>query len=642
MSAWEARCRALERFAPLWTGVAVLTGVLLFLPPVPYWLDAPEFVAAAWNLGHAHPPGHPAMLMVLKAFLLLPVGEAGFRANLFAAVFGGVSAGIVCRLATVLALELLPGPHRGVSRVIPPVAGIVAGLGFGWSPSSVMQSLSVEVYSLNAALTLAALAVALGDDPAGRLGASRRDWRTVGPLALFVGLGLGNHHLLTTLAFPAIALALCGRGRLRLEAVGAGVLVALAVTILIYGYLWARGLAGAWPAWADTSSLDGVFWVASARMFSASLGGFDDPILGVWKNAVKALMVLAGDFSPVGPVLALGGLYLCLRAGSIRSAVVLFLLVAGSLASKVSMGILDPNNPDDHGYFLGAVAGVAVLQALFGAGLVASTQTGPRVVRLVVLACGTCVFVATALVPPVHSGPIASERLRLRDPVVLLRSIWDEQPARTVLLLSHYPVYFQALYARTVEGERPDVTLVQSSLYRKARGGQFYAERLRKEDPDLSGVVHGFLRAGAVGSEDLRALAAHRPVRMDAEDEPPIAGLAFAGWTLALAHEDEASLVERVTAHIGRLRGLFQWEASKCEDMDIETRRVLLRHLASMARSLAGLGHPEAAVRLVHAALELNPLDRQLRALAADLTGQAGGRVLPGHELGTPGGPTLH
>ncbi len=618
--------RSTSRSAPFWTGVIVLVGLLVFLPPVPYWLDAPELVAAAWNLGHVHPPGHPALLMILKAFLQIPVGEAAFRANLFSAVFGGVSAGLVCRITQVLAAGLVPGVdrRRPFARSVPLLAGIASGIAFGWCQSSVIQSLSVEVYALNAALVL--LALVLCPDFAGGTDAARWDRRDLGPIAAVLALGLANHHFLTILAVPALVLALSSQRRIRFEAAGASVLVTVATAVVAYGYLWARGAAGAWPAWADTSSLDGVWWVASARMFSESLGGFDDPVSGLAANLGKAVALLATDFSPAGVVLATGGLYLCVRTGQVRVAVVLVLLIAGSLASKVSMGILDPHNPDDHGYFLGAVAGVAILHGLFGAGLIGLAAQIPlsRPGRWAVGTLGAAVLASTALVPPAMSLPVAVERAALRDPVEVLRLVWDEQPPRSVLFLSHYPVYFQAMHGQVVEGARPDVTLVQSSLYRKARGGRFYAERLRREDPDLRGLVEGFLRDNTMSAPEVARLAARRPVRFDAEDEPILSDLRFAGWTLEVGTgipdgnetSSKNTVIRSIKAHLARLRSLVPaWPAP----MDTETRRVLIRHLASMARTLSGLGQREAAGLLVGFALELNPLDRQLRRMATDL-----------------------
>lgn len=611
MKAMAVLTSALPVSLPVWTGLSVFCGFVVFAPAVPYWLDAPEFTAAGWTLGHAHPPGHPAMLMILKAFLLLPFGEIAFRANLFSALFGAMSAGLVCRIAQVLAADLLGRPGRVSS-----LGGFAAGLGFGWSLSGVIQSLSVEVYTLNVALVLAALALVLIE------GAG---WRVAGPLFVLLALGLGNHHFLMVLAAPAISVAVWGLKGRPIPAIGAGGVLLIATTALIYAYLWVRGSAGAWPAWADTTSPDGVWWVASARLFSESLGGFDDPVSGVAKNLVKAFALLATDFSPAGVVLAAGGLYLCFRSGRLRTAMVLILLLAGSLASKVSMGILDPDNPDDHGYFLGAVASVAILQGLFGAGLAGLAAQGASLpaTRWGMRTLGAAVLVATALVPPLFAGPTAVERLRLRDPVAVLRLIWEEQPPRSVLFLSHYPVFFQAMYGQAVEGTRPDVTLVQSSLYRKARGGRFYAERLQRGDPDLGALVQGFVDHGTLDAAEIRRLAAHRPVRFDAEDEPQMPRMRFAGWTLEAwtgtpdrGESPGETVIEAIEVHLARLRSLVPaWP----EPMDLETRRVLLRHLASMARTLAGLGQGPSASRLLEAALELNPLDRQLRQMAKAL-----------------------
>lgn len=617
---------------PLWTGVIVFAGFLLFLPPVPYWLDAPEFVAAAWNLGHVHPPGHPALMMVLKAFLMLPIGEAGFRANLFSALCGAISAGLVSCLVQVFAKDVL---LTKLSYLVPALIGIIAGIGFGWSLSSVIQSMSIEAYSMNAALMLAAVLLALCgfQGGSGPTHCGQLRWRVVGPITLLLAVGLANHHYLTVLAIPAVLAALLRRGPFPGQTAAACGLFLVATIGLMFGYLWARGLVGAWPAWADTSSLSGVWWVASAQVFAGSLGGFEEPLSGIWSNVVKAFALLATNLSPVGVVFGLGGLYLCLRSGLGRIGIVVALFIAGNLASKVLMGILDPENPDDHGYFLGAVAGVATLQGLFCAKMAGLSVGGPypRWARWTLLTVAATVLFLLAIAPAAQSFPVAAKRSQTRDPPTVLRLIWEEQPTRSVMFLSHYPVYFQAMYQRVVEGVRPDVTLVQSSLYFKAREGRFYAERLRREDGDLEEVVREFVGRGTLDAAAVLRLAALRPVRLDAEDRLVIPEVRFSGWTLEVIGDERGGAREyevpepdpttKVEAHIQNLRLLVpRWSGL----VDSETRRVLLRHLASMARTMAALGHRRAGARLVEAALALNPLDRELRSMAVEIAGPDG------------------
>lgn len=50
-------------------------------------------IAAAWELGVAHPPGYPLFVLATKAFAtLLPVGSVAWRANLLSALFASFGA----------------------------------------------------------------------------------------------------------------------------------------------------------------------------------------------------------------------------------------------------------------------------------------------------------------------------------------------------------------------------------------------------------------------------------------------------------------------------------------------------------------------------------------------------------------------
>jgi hypothetical protein len=63
-----------------------LTVLLKTIAPTVYTLDSGEFVIAARYLGFAHGPGYPLYLLILHAFLHLPIGDLGFRGNLLSAL----------------------------------------------------------------------------------------------------------------------------------------------------------------------------------------------------------------------------------------------------------------------------------------------------------------------------------------------------------------------------------------------------------------------------------------------------------------------------------------------------------------------------------------------------------------------------
>lgn len=113
------------------------------------WLDAGELAAAGFDLGVAHPPGAPGLLLLLRLATLLPIGSLGLRMALVSGALGAAAVGLV-----VAVLE-----RRGAHPVLAAIAGlwVLAGLTF------VRQGRVVEVYALAAALLMVVL---WGLDPA--------------------------------------------------------------------------------------------------------------------------------------------------------------------------------------------------------------------------------------------------------------------------------------------------------------------------------------------------------------------------------------------------------------------------------------------------------------------------------------------
>jgi len=582
-------------------GVAAFLLYAALLPQSVGWLDAPELLAAGSNLAQPHPPGHPAFVAALKAFLLLPAGDAAFRGNLFSAVLGAVAAALTAAIAGVLATS---AAGDRAPRWTIEAAALSAGLGLAACGSAAIQSLSLEVYTLNAALSLGALLLAI---------LRPGDARAAVPVAAMLGLGLANHHLLTVLAMPGLAVAWLRRGCLRGVAIGAA--AAILVAAGTYAFLAARSAAGAWPAWADASSLDGLLWVASARVFAGSVGGFGEG--GIAANAASAPALVAQVLSPLAPALAAWACVALWRRGGGRPAAAVALLVAGSLASKVMMGILDPDNPDDHGYFLAAMAGTTALAAAGAAALVgAAARLRPGAARAAIGAGGVACLAGTAVFPAAAGAPVLEERSHEPDTAAVGRVAFGDAPVRSALLLSHYPVFFLATERGAVEGARPDVTVVQQGFNRRARGGGAYAARVASDDPDLAGLAGAFVSTGALDWGEVVRLAGRRPVGVEADPDlrAPLGDLRFAGWTWEVAPgapPDPAGAAARARAHVDALRRA----APAWPRPGTETRRVLLRNLAASATWLSGRGEGEAASVLLAAAAELAPNDATVRAM---------------------------
>lgn len=284
-----------------WLG-AVLAGAVPFafylrtLAPTVYGVDSAELSTGAYLLGIVHPPGSPGYLLLGHAFTWLPVGDIGYRLNLFSASAAALSLcflyAITRRLTGDTALAVLNSWFAGSTYYL-------------W-----VTAVAAEVYALQGCFVLGAVALAL------RWRADRRPW-TFHLLCFVLGFGLGVHPSLG-LMLPGLAVLACvglddGRpGSRRLEI---GALCGL-LGLSVYAYLPLRHLADlplnpARDYWhVDLASWDGFRWMVSGRAFErhffalrldalpAEIGPFG---YHLWSNfsglgALLGLVGLAGDF----------------------------------------------------------------------------------------------------------------------------------------------------------------------------------------------------------------------------------------------------------------------------------------------------------------------------------------------------------
>ena len=164
--------------------LGITSGVLYFLTLARdvYLEDSGELIAAAYNLGIAHPSGYPLYLLLGKAFTWLPFGTVAFRLNLMSAVFA-VGTAVLLFLSLLKLARILGKAGWSVSIVAFLVTLLFAvGRDF-WS-----QAIIAEVYTLHTflvgLLTWGFLAWWEG-----------RKLRQVYWLAFLSGLGLTNHEL---------------------------------------------------------------------------------------------------------------------------------------------------------------------------------------------------------------------------------------------------------------------------------------------------------------------------------------------------------------------------------------------------------------------------------------------------------------
>jgi len=248
----------------VWPAVVFLSGLILLSLT---WTDAiqvadsGELVAAACNLGVAHPPGYPLYTLLGHVMCLLPGStEAGRVAWL------SVGAGLLAMLLVYTIVVRAGGrPWAAAAGALTLASGDIF-----WRYSSLP-----EVFGLNAALCLGVLFVSL--EATRSEGASRGRqviWSML--CGLTAGLALSNHHSavwVLPVAVPAVLLPLRP-----VWALGARVAAGLAGGLLGLSPYLHLLLADPkiLPRWGDTSTWSG-FLVHFLRQdygtFSLSVGG---------------------------------------------------------------------------------------------------------------------------------------------------------------------------------------------------------------------------------------------------------------------------------------------------------------------------------------------------------------------------------
>ncbi len=188
------------------------------LCPTIYVEDSAEFSAAAAELGVPHPPGYPLYTLVAAAFVrLFPIGDIGYRSNLFSAVCGAAAVGVLWILLR----------RSTISRA----AALAATFCFAFGATFWSQCLAAEVHALNGLLLALAL---LGAFEAIRA-ASKRTFAAAG---LAIGLAIGHRNLNVLFLAPLLVLLWnASRTVARRYQVLLSALAAMAASAIVYIYL---------------------------------------------------------------------------------------------------------------------------------------------------------------------------------------------------------------------------------------------------------------------------------------------------------------------------------------------------------------------------------------------------------------------
>ena len=553
---------------------------LATLPQGTHWLDSPELIAGATELGVVHPPGHPLYAVLVRAVeVLLPVGPLPFRVALVSALCAALAAALFAGLARRLVVRAFPAAPR------PAWLALAGALALGTAPSCWLQAQRAEVYTLNLLLVLLALDLALRDD-------ARCTWLA----GLVAGLGLAHHHYLVVLSAPALAATVLARGRV---AAWAGGVAAACAGLLAYAYLPLRGRLPLAVNWARPGDLAAVWDTVAARVFQASVGqqAGSTARIDVPANLAQLAGMLADDATGIGLALAAVGLAAAWRRSRALAAS-LGLLALTAFAAKGVMEV-DPLNPDDHGYLLPGLAGVLLLATL---GLAALVEKA----RAVGAWAGPAALAGLAGLTALRAPDLDLGAFDAPDRVY--EALAAGLPPGGAWFAWYFPLHFLVLEKQVAEGSRPDLVVLQQSLDAKLRGGDATVADASRAAPELAPLLadlHDDWRLSAAGRGVLQQVPTWlEPAPdpwLDAREQVP------AGWLF------RAATCERCPAP-------FVADAAPLLDAvrpwlhDRTTRRVLT-HLA-----YAGAGMLAAQGRLADAAGRMEVLQELQPELRGRLT----------------------
>ncbi|MFW5875705.1 MAG: protein O-mannosyl-transferase family [Myxococcota bacterium] len=569
-----------------------------------YWLDAGEFVAASVDLGIAHPPGHPLMALLGRAFAFVPLGPLPLRIALASAACAAVALGFLYR-----ALEhTLQAAGAGASRLRIPLAlggtWLVAGAFGLW-----FQAVRPEVYALQAALVLAALERVLAFEA--RL--PEVDGRPLYVASLLFGLALANHHFLGFLLLPAVAPTLArltlARGPKPLLRCAS----AAALGLVTYAYLPVRAAAGPTPNLGEPTSWARLGWVISAQAFQGNQG--EGVPLSLGERWADVVVLLADNLHVATVLLALAGLYVALRRPPSRRAGTVWMAVAVVYAAARAWLGFVRRNPDALGYLVPALAAVVALALVFVAVLLRTFDARPRPGPMVT---SLAVMIAVAGAAQLGGGVRASELASFDATDAFDDPLRRELPPRAVVV-AHAPQTVFRLWGGTVtERVRPDVTVVPIPFLPYPG----MVEGLVEREPELREMLSGYLLEGELRQPDLQSLAAQRPllVEMDVRVPPDLFETLVPN---GLYHEVLPDGATDADEHLGAESAEAAWQRLYARlDVplrDRETRHQLLWRHYNEALYYAGFGDRERAREAVARGLQLDPRADELRALKAAL-----------------------
>jgi hypothetical protein len=543
------------------------------------WLDSPEFIAASYTLAMPHPPSHPLYVMLAKFFSFMPAADIAARITFFSALTGSLCCLIFYRIFILLMEKLIRNSGIAGTRSLPVIAlffSILLSLTHGmW-----LQSTRAEVYALNLLIILLIIAVILyfEDNPSLVLALT----------SFLAGTGMANHHFLVFLFILSLLLYFLFVKNFRAAIFSKKIFIALfcfILPVLMYFYLPVRGNHNPEMSWGTADSLTGIADIISTRIFADSLG--TDQIINaavlfenLGKNFQEGLKIFIDECTPLIFMLSIGGFLLLLR--DFPKLFLFFLCaLAFNFFSKTSMTILDSENPDDYGYFLLSITLITLFSGIIPSCISAILEKKRKILSYAAYAFIIAIIAFAGYSRTDYSLKSGMNQSDFYDTESVREESLINLPSETVVFQYYYHLFFQTLYEKTVENERPDITPVHMSFYsRMGDSGYSYRKYIMKSHPFLEDIIASYENTSEFPVEEVLKFAGKKPVFLELTHslEFPDSNLHFNGFYFRVSGspvqiDDQDAILEKQKTFISNLFLRSRWIEMPAE---ILTRRIML------------------------------------------------------------------
>jgi hypothetical protein len=490
------------------TGLAFglpFTLYLLTLAPTVDNLDSAELTTAAATGGLVRATGYPLYLVLGHLWSLLPIGDVGYRMNLFSAFTGALTIALAERILR----RWNVGPWAAFGAL-----GLLACAPFFWA-----LSLIAEVYTLHTALMAGIILLLLnwGDKPTPP---------RLALVGLLVGLSTGNHAA-TILLVPACvwyALTVAPRQALAPRSL---LLTSLALLAGLSVYLYLPLRFAAMPAFnyagqydatgtfvpISLDSVQGLWWLISGRAFAGQMLAYRGADL--WREVTGFGAQLWQAFFAVGVGPALLGIALLLKRDWRLAGMLLWMFLL-NVGFYIDYRVIDKNTMFLPGYLIWALWLGVGYQGLVNwireEGDVLTRKWGVMLARGVMAGA---VLVAVAwnwrlvdLSDDWSARSRAETILDLAEPDALIFGWWDTAPAIE--------------YMQLVEGQRPDVQAINRFLIAPTDMERLIQHEMDQRPVYVDSVSGNLLKiANAKSMGPIYQLRPRRPLWTENKEVPP-------------------------------------------------------------------------------------------------------------------------